>query len=77
MFVSRKCIGATSRSYLIAGLDCGMDCWTGLMDWIVERQNVELILVCSCISHNGQLNELKGYQVPHIAVFYEVCFVLK
>ena len=32
-----------SRSCLIAGLDCGLpawiagvDCWTGLMDWIVE-----------------------------------------
>ena len=22
------------RSYLITGLDCGLDCWTGLMDWI-------------------------------------------
>ena len=21
-------------SYLITGLDCGLDCWTGLMDWI-------------------------------------------
>ena len=20
--------------YLITGLDCGLDCWTGLMDWI-------------------------------------------
>ena len=23
-----------SRLYLITGLDCGLDCWTGLMDWI-------------------------------------------
>ena len=22
------------RSYLITGLDCELDCWTGLMDWI-------------------------------------------
>ena len=34
-----------SRSYLISGLDC----WTGLTDWIVEWQNIELILV---YSHN-------------------------
>ena len=40
------CLGATAHtnrlcpgsfwtwSYLITGLDCGLDCWTGLMDWI-------------------------------------------
>ena len=25
------------RSYLITGLDYGLDCWTGLMDWITEQ----------------------------------------
>ena len=27
-----------SWSYLITGLDCGLDCWTGLLDWIVEQK---------------------------------------
>ena len=24
----------SERPSLIAGLDCGLDCWTGLLDWI-------------------------------------------
>ena len=27
--------GTFEWSYLITGLDCGLDCWTGLMDWII------------------------------------------
>ena len=32
------------QSYLITGLDCGLDCWTGLMDWTTGLN--------SFISHN-------------------------
>ena len=36
------CGDVSCRSYLITGLDCGLDYWTELMDWIVE-QKIELI----------------------------------
>ena len=31
---TQRKINKPHRSYLITGLDCGPDCWTGLMDWI-------------------------------------------
>ena len=36
----------TDWSYLIAGLDCVLDCWTGLMDWITGL-TIELNLFVS------------------------------
>jgi len=32
-YVNTSLLGKLSRLYLIAGLDCGLDYWTGLLDW--------------------------------------------
>ena len=42
-----------SRLYLIARLDCGLDHWTGLLDWITELTlTFELNL---CVPHDFNL----------------------
>ena len=33
-YANTSLLGKLSRLYLIAGLDCGLDYWTGLLDWI-------------------------------------------
>ena len=45
-----------ARLYLITGLDCGLDCWTGLMDWITgltfdlyQIRRVDWLHVCISI----------------------------
>ena len=36
------------RSSLIAGLDCGLDCWTGMVDWILKK-DVRLACKTACV----------------------------
>ena len=37
------------RSSLIAGLDCGLDRWTGLLDWILKK-DVRLACKTACVA---------------------------
>ena len=39
---------AASRSSLNAGLDCGLDHWTGLLDWILNK-DVRLACKTACV----------------------------
>jgi len=36
------------RSSLIAGLDCGLDRWTGLLDWILKERCQTSMQDCMC-----------------------------
>ena len=49
-----------SRSSLIAGLDCGLDHWTGLLDWITGL-TFELKL---CVSHD--LHPIRCAELGHM-----------
>ena len=49
-----------NRSSLIAGLDCGLDHWTGLLDWITGL-TFELKL---CVSHD--LNPIRYPELDHM-----------
>ena len=51
---------AVKRSSLIAGLDCGLDPWTGLLDWITGL-TFELKL---CVSHD--LHPIRCAELGHM-----------
>ena len=38
----------SNRSSLITGLDCGLDHWTGLLDWIVKKDLRLSMCDCMC-----------------------------
>ena len=38
-----------ARSSLITGLDCGLDRWTGLLDWILKK-DVRLACKTACVA---------------------------
>ena len=48
------------RSSLIAGLDCGLDRWTGLLDWIITL-TFEVKL---CVSHD--LHPIRRAELGHM-----------
>ena len=53
-------LGGLCWSSLMAGLDCGLDCWTGLLDWITGL-TFELKL---CVSHD--LHPIRCAELCHM-----------
>ena len=58
-------------NYLITGLDCGLDYWTELMDWIVEGR-IELI-ICSNRTRDSWMRKIVSGTFGQLSCMPVVC----